>query len=88
MFGKLPLSLIKFPVGTYGFVGSVPVDLRFVYDDVQDCIDAAQFGPGMIRKRCEREGRRFGTRTWPTAAAALADAAALGFTAHDATWEK
>lgn len=76
--GKFPLSLIHNPAKTWSFVGAVPVDLAWVYDDIQDVKDAAQFGAGLVRKRAHREGRRFATRTWPTREAALAEAAALG----------
>jgi hypothetical protein len=79
MRDKLPLSVIQFPVGSWGFVGSVPVELRWVYDDLQDCRDAAAYGERLARLKAHREGRRFATRTWPTQSAAVADAKAAGY---------
>lgn len=80
MFGKkLPLVLIKYPVGTYGFAGSVPVELAFDTDRPDLIEMACRCGPGFARKAAERTGNYFNTKSWPTAEAALAQAKQYGY---------
>ena len=69
---NLGLHIIKNPKGTYHFVGNVPIELAFIYDDKQDALDAVKFGPGLIRQIAEKAGRKFATRTFVTEADALA----------------
>ena len=79
MFGKkLSLVLIKNPVGTYHFVGSVPTDLAFDTDRPDLIEMACHCGPGFAKKAAERTGNYFNTKTWPTAQAALAQAKQYG----------
>jgi hypothetical protein len=70
------INIIRNPVGTYGFVGRVPVGLahkisggcaadRFT---VREAV--AISGPGIARKIAERNGIKFETRTFTTEAEA------------------
>ena len=76
---NLGLHILKNPAGTFHFVGRVPLDLAFIADDPQDAMDAAKFGAGLIRKRAEREGRVFKTRTFATEQEAREFAVSLGY---------
>ena len=49
--GKLGLHVIQFPTGTWGFVGSVPVDIYYVEGATQEEIDRAKFGERFGPKR-------------------------------------
>ena len=71
-----PNVLVQFPAGSWGFVGSVDARLAYVTEDgaeptQEQLEDARSFGPQLARVK---------TRSWPTAAAALAAAAELGLT--------
>lgn len=68
---------IQFPSGKFGFVGRVPVALRFVYESEEDLKTAQICGEGFARKAAERNGRTFRTRVWDTEAEALQAAADL-----------
>lgn len=76
---NLPLSLIQYPSGKFGFVGRVPAVLAYVWEDESDLQAAAQCGPGIARKIAERNGRTFSTRVWDTEAEAIAARTAAGF---------
>ena len=69
--GKFELSLIKNPVGTYSFVGTVPVELAYV-NPTPEKLDARKYGA------------RFGpkTRTYQTIEAAKKAAGDLGIDAN------
>ena len=83
MLGNLLLSVIKNPAGTFNLVGPVPAALAFEGDLTEELLSIAKnCGPGFASRTAAREGCVFKTRTWPTAEAAIADAAALGFQAH------
>ena len=76
--GGLGLHVTSFPTGTFGFVGHVPMHLRYrmrdgggpVPADLADGINHC--GPWLYRDKVK-------TMTWPTADAAVAEAEALGF---------
>ncbi len=76
---KLPLCVIQFPVGTWGFVGSVPLELKWVYDDSESVRIAMQSGEGFARAIAKREGKIFKTCTWQTKEEAIAAATAAGY---------
>lgn len=71
---KLQLTLIQFPSGKWGYVGSVPAALAFEWEDDGDLKIALRSGPGIALKIAEREGRTFRTRVWDTEAEARAAA--------------
>lgn len=73
------LSIIRFPTGTYGFVGKVPAELAFNSSHSGDLENAALCGPGLARKIAEREGRTFETLSWASEGEAAAAAKAAGF---------
>lgn len=83
-FANMTLNVIQYPVGTYGFVGSVPAVLAYASDDAELLAIAAQSGPGLARSIAAREGKTFKTCTWATRADAIAAAAAAGFTVANA----
>jgi hypothetical protein len=73
--GKLPLNVIQFPTGTWGFVGRVPAALAHVMTDgspvtAEAAKIAASFGPALANVK---------TRAWETREAAVAAAQDLGF---------
>jgi hypothetical protein len=84
----MAISVIKFPVGTFGYVGSVPVDLAyritggtcFARKAVRDAIPLS--GPGLAKKIAAREGVKMETRTFETAAEAY-DVAVRFVDAHN-----
>lgn len=76
---RMHLTIIQAPTGVFIFAGSVPVELGYVYEDAGDLAAAIQCGPGIAQKIAARNGRAFGTRTWPARADAVAAAQALGF---------
>ena len=76
---NLPLSLIKYPSGRWGFVGRVPSDLAFIYEDKSDLDAALHSGPRIARLIAQRHGRVFIQRSWESEAAARTEAAALGY---------
>ena len=56
MFNNLPLAIIQYPTGRYGFAGSVPIDLAYVYHTGENLTDEmaakiAKFGPGLYKKK-------------------------------------
>lgn len=77
--GNLPLSVIQFPVGTWGFVGRVPSDLAFVSDSEELTQIAIKHGSGIARDIAKKEGKTFRTRTWVTKEGAVSAAVALGY---------
>lgn len=77
--GRLPLSVIQYPSGKWGFVGSVPGELAYETSNPDYIRLAANVGAGLVRKRAEREGGFFRTRTWETQGAAVAEAERLGY---------
>lgn len=79
MLGNLPLSLIKFPSGKWGFVGHVPTELRFEYSDPKYLRTASDFGVGIAASIATREGGYIRTRTWESETAARMTASELGF---------
>jgi hypothetical protein len=71
------MHIIKFPVGSFGFVGSVPAPLAFSNLD-EDLLEiAAQCGPGFAAAKAKRSGREFKSLSWPSVAEA--EAAALAW---------
>lgn len=76
--GRLGLHLLKNPAGTWSFVGSVPLDLRYARRDGQPMDDETArgiraHGPGFYRATVL-------TRTWPTRDAAYDEATGRGYT--------
>jgi hypothetical protein len=80
ILGKLPLTVIQFPSGTWGFVGAVPVELKWITDDPELIRIASDHGAGLARSIAKNEGKVFETCTWPTREAAIAAAVAAGHT--------
>jgi len=80
MFRNLGLHVIKFPVGTFGFVGSVPAALATMVPATTSDIRA---GRALTAPNGAVVAPKF--PTFPTAAAAVAFAAGLGFTAKGGT---
>lgn len=76
MFGKLGLHVIKFPVGTFGFVGTVPLALATMVPATTADIMA---GRAVEASNGAVVAPKF--PTFPTADAALKFAAANGFVA-------
>jgi hypothetical protein len=75
-----PLSVIKNPVGTFHFVGTVPAELAYITSDQAYVSTAYYCGSSIARKQAEREGGTFKTRTFTTEQEARDFAASLGFT--------
>jgi hypothetical protein len=63
--------LIQYPSGKFGFVGKVPVELAFEYDDIEDVKTAQIAGERIAKIIAKREGRTFATRVWDTEADAM-----------------
>jgi hypothetical protein len=71
------MHIIKYPVGSFGFVGSVPAPLAFSNLD-EDLLEfAAQSGPGHAARYAAKTGREFKSLSWPSVAEA--EAAALAW---------
>jgi hypothetical protein len=73
--GNLPLVVIQFPSGTWGFVGRVPASLSLVMKDGSPVTPeaakiASGFGPALANVK---------TRAWATKGEALAAATVEGF---------
>ena len=75
---SFPLVVIQYPTGRFGFAGRVPAELAFIADSPDDVTCAIQCGAGLARKIAARNGRKFETRTFASAADALAAAATIG----------
>jgi hypothetical protein len=77
--GNLGLHVDCWPSGKFGFVGSIPVELAYIYKDgsfpisEQDAKDIRQFGPGLVMK-----SRGIQVRSWESRDAAIAEATRLG----------
>lgn len=72
--GMLPLALIQYPSGRWGFVGKVPAELAFTAldggtPDPEQVKIACAFGPSLAKVKA---------RTWATAEEARAEAEAAG----------
>ena len=76
-----PLTVLQYPSGRWGFVGSVPAELAFNFEDLRDVQCAQSSGFRIAASIAAREGRTFSTRAWDSEADALAEAARLGHTA-------
>lgn len=83
----MAISIIQFPVGTFGYAGSVPVDLAYritsgsVFErkTVRDAIRLV--GPGLAKKIAAREGVKMEARAFDTRAEAY-DVATAYVEAH------
>ena len=84
----MAISIIQFPVGTFGFVGSVPVDLAYRITGAS-CFDRAKVreavthcGPGIAKKLAARLGVKMEAKAFETRAEAY-DVAAAYVAAHN-----
>lgn len=77
---KMPLCVIQFPSGTWGFVGSVPLCLKWETDDMELIKVAQQSGDGFARAIAKREGKIFKTCTWQSKEDAIEAAQSAGYT--------
>jgi len=82
MFGKLPLCIIRYPTGRYGFVGTVPAVLAYRGSE-EDIRNALQVGPGMARNIAKNNGRVFEKLSWASEAETRAAAADAGYTVQE-----
>lgn len=73
--------LIQFPTGSYGFAGSIPVELAFVAKDGSAPTERQL----EIERRCGPGFAKLKSRSWPTAAEALAEASRLGVKVSNAS---
>jgi hypothetical protein len=76
---NLPLAVIQYPVGTFGFVGRVPSELAYICNDPELLQIALQHGSGLARGIAKKEGKIFQTRTWATRDEAIEAATAAGY---------
>lgn len=74
LLGRMRLTLLKNPSGTYHFVGRVPKELA-ISGTPQQIADAARFGIGFVKGAS--------VRTFLSAEDAIAAAAALGYEVAD-----
>lgn len=73
----MAVSIIQFPTGSFGYVGSVPVNMAhkisggtcFQRKAIADAVVTS--GPGLARKIAERQGVSFSTRSFDSRAEAL-----------------
>src|SRR5256885_7009828 len=73
------LSVIRYPTGRFGFVGSVPAVLAVETDDPSLIEVGARCGLGLAQRIAARRGKFIRSRAWDTREAALAEAARQGF---------
>jgi hypothetical protein len=81
--GPATCSITKCPTGVYAFVGSVPLRLAFVFDDIKDAKAAAKFGLGLVQKAAEANGRTIRTRVFDTKKDALDFAHTMGIEVNE-----
>lgn len=74
------LSILEYPSGKFGFVGSVPPQLAVETDDPSLIEVGARCGIGIAKRIAANRSKYFRARTWETKEAAQAEAEALGFT--------
>ena len=72
------LSIIQYPSGRYGFVGSVPAVLAVETDDPSLIEVGARCGLGIAARIAARRGKFIRTRTWDSREAAQEAAAGAG----------
>lgn len=78
------LSIIQYPSGRFGFVGSVPPQLAVETNDPTLIEVGARCGIGIAAKIAERRGKYFRSRSWESREAAETEAARFGYVVHAA----
>ncbi len=79
LLASLPANVLtKNPAGSYSFVGSVDVQLRYVIADGPAKGGVPTDDQIRIARQCGPKIAGLSTRVWPTPEAAIADATALG----------
>lgn len=78
------LSIIQYPSGRWGFVGSVPPELAVETNDGSLVEVGALCGIGIAKRIAERRGKYFRARVWETREAAEAEAQKHGYIVHAA----
>ena len=73
------LTIIEYPSGRFGFVGSVPARLAYEASDPEYLRIAQQCGPGFARRAAEREGGTFKEISFASRADARQAAINLGY---------
>jgi hypothetical protein len=73
------LSVIQYPSGRFGFVGSVPAVLSIETDDRSLIEVGARCGLGLAQRIAARRGKFIWARAWDSRQEALAEAARHGF---------
>ncbi len=77
-YESLGIHVVEHKEKCWGFCGVIPVELAFRYDDIQDAVNAAKFGMGLVQRTIKQHGRSISKRTFESREQAIRHAERYG----------